>query len=165
MKTNIISPFSNQYLEFIELGEYQFGIKNSFGKVFYDFTYEPEYKIMIQRFHTFIPDQDLKEIYYAFNRFCAENKLLVIGCISDITAFDGSFDGISEWLYTEFLPQSVKYGYRFDAIVKPNDFYTQLALDEIRAYPKEFENEIFDTFDEGYQWLIEKTTNYLNNLQ
>jgi hypothetical protein len=110
----------------------------------------------VQRWYGYIADEDVKSIYGIIAKFAFEHKQKIVGSVTDLSATEGSFAGTNEWLITEYMPISVKYGFRVAANIRANDLYANLALEDLYELHPIFEHQIFDTFEEGYTWIINR---------
>jgi hypothetical protein len=151
-------------MEFIIEDDYNFRVLNYLNQEIFHYQYEPKFKLAKQRWQNYVPDADVIAIYQYIAQFAFQHQQAIIGSISDILNIEGSFDGSNEWLMKEYMPLSVKYGFRFAATVRPLDFYAQLALDETFEPAKEvgFTAQDFDNFEAAYQWVTQELSNYLN---
>ncbi|MCU0446007.1 MAG: hypothetical protein MUE85_13940 [Microscillaceae bacterium] len=151
-------------MEIIYEDEYNFRAYNELDQEIFHYRYEPSYKLAIQTWQNYVPDADIIAIYQKIAQFAFQNQQPIIGSITDILGIDGSFDGTNEWLMREYMPISVKYGFRFAATVQPLEFYAQLALEEALGMAHEvgFTTQYFESLDEAYQWVTEQLKNYLS---
>jgi hypothetical protein len=151
-------------MEFIIEDDYNFKVFNQLNQQIFHYQYEPQFKLAKQTWQNYIPDADVIAIYQYVAQFAFQHQQPIIGSISDLINIEGSFDGSNEWLMKEYMPISVKYGFRFAATVRPLEFYAQLALDEIfePAQVAGFIARDFDNFVVAYQWITTEISNYLN---
>jgi hypothetical protein len=125
------------------------------GDTYCMLKYDPAHNMTITTWSGFIPDEELIKCFKYQAVFCAENKFHVVRGITDLKQNEGSFDGVNKWLAEEYLPRLVKYGFKYTAIVKPLDFYSNLALEsQMEITEGLLGMKHFDDYDEAYNWII-----------
>jgi hypothetical protein len=150
-------------MKFIIEDDYNFRVYNRLEQEVFHYQYNPELKLSLQIWKNYIIEEDVIAIYKYIAQFAFQHKHLIIGSLSDLLTIEGSFHGSSEWLMKEYMPLSVKYGLRFTATVRPNEFFAQLAMDEIIIMAKElgYTAQYFDNYAEAQQWITQKLQEHL----
>jgi hypothetical protein len=150
-------------MEYIIEDKYSFRVYNAIKEEIFYYKYEPAYKLAIQTWQNYIPDEDIIAIYQYMAQYAFQHQQLIVASINDLQGVDGSFDGVRDWLANEYLPLGVKYGFRFTAVVRPKDFYAQLALEEAQDIPQNlgYTAQNFNDFDTAYEWIVQKLQAYL----
>lgn len=137
-----------------EKDKLSFRVFDEFQKMLFEYRYEPTHKLAIQTWHSFNEDENIINIYKKVAKFAFENKQLIVGSITDLTNAEGSFDGTNEWLTREYMPIAVKYGFKFAAVVRSNDFFANLALEDLEAIEVGYTNKNFNNFEDSYAWIV-----------
>jgi hypothetical protein len=152
-------------MEFIVENEYNFRVYSMFGEEVFHYQYDPQYKLSLQIWKNYVLEKDVIDIYKYVAQFAYEHQQVIVGSLSDLSIIQGDISGSNRWLMKEFMPISVKYGFRFAATVRPEDFFVELALEEIIIIAKEmgYTAEYFNNYAEAYQWITQQLTNYLKN--
>ncbi|MCU0443499.1 MAG: hypothetical protein MUE85_01180 [Microscillaceae bacterium] len=150
-------------MEYIIENEYNFRVYNAMKENIFHYKYEPEYKLAIQTWQNYIPDENIIAIYQYMAQYAFQHQQLIVASINNLQGVDGSFDGVRDWLSTEYLPRAVKYGFKFTATVRPKDFYAQLALEEAQDIPQHlgYTAQNFNDFEAAYEWIKQKLQAYL----
>lgn len=130
-----------------------FRVLDEYQKLLFDYRYEPTYRLAIQTWHGFIEDPIIIGIYQYVAKFAFTNKQPIFGSITDLTNIEGSFDGTNDWLTKEYMPIAVKYGFRFAVVVRPKDFFANLALEDLEEFKVGYTHKDFDNFEESYAWI------------
>lgn len=147
---------SNDNYKILSENDLEFRIVNKQNKVIFEYRYELIHKLAVHTWHGFMEDSIIIEIYKFIAQFGFQRKQTVFGSITDLRNIEGSFDGTNEWLTKEYLPIAVKYGFRFAATVRSNDFYANLALEELDELGVGYTSKIFDNFEDAYAWVTEQ---------
>ncbi|MCU0444581.1 MAG: hypothetical protein MUE85_06645 [Microscillaceae bacterium] len=137
----------------------EFQILNYQDEVIYHYTYFPETHLCSYYFVGFFSDRDALDCYKRMAAFARENQQLVRKSLVDLSRIEGSFDGINEWLFTKFVPQSVALGLRYTAVVRSQEFYSNLAIEEQDSLiasvtaSLDYQHVFFDNYQEAWAWL------------
>jgi hypothetical protein len=142
-------------------GEFSYQAVNQSGNIVYSFAYFPEQGesgYALHRWISFLPDEEIINLYEYSLDFFNRHHIVPALSVSDITTYDGSFDGINEYMITSLLPRVLAMGFRAGATVLPTDFFAQLALDEYREMAKNlpYKQEYFESLAEASAWIIEQ---------
>lgn len=144
-------------VRFIEDSPFQLRAINQFGHEFCLFRYIPEHQLSLIQWMGFVEDNNIKEAYLHIGLFCRKYLYQVVRSVTDLTAIDGSFDNTNEWLLQEIMPKMVKYGYRYSAIVRPQEFFAVLATEEQDAMVNGlYINRMFDDSQSAYDWVVQQ---------
>lgn len=141
------------------INETNFRVLNALENVSFEYRYETEYKLAIQTWYGFMPYQKVIEVYLLIAQYAFMHKQPIFGSLTDLRQQEGSFDESNDWLINEYMPKAVKYGFKYAATVRPQDFYAQLALEEVKAMNQLFHTKDFENFDEAYQWVTSNLSN------
>ncbi len=157
---NTFEYSSPNNLIFTNVDELNFSVHNQINdELVFTYQYFPELKYAIQIWRRYIDFEQMIEIYLYIARYSYVNKQKIYGSISDLADFDGSFADMNEWFIGEYMPISVKNGFAFSAVIKPKDFFTTLALDDLVSIAI-YQTGEFETMEEGINWLEENLRNY-----
>jgi hypothetical protein len=58
----------------------------------------------------------------------------------------------------EYYPHMIKQGLSCTAIIVSNDIFTKYATNDLSKRVGNFELQIFETFDDGEAWVMQKIT-------
>jgi hypothetical protein len=86
--------------------------------------------------------------------FAEKNKVRAI--VSDLSRMKGTFTGVNEFLEKEYYPHMIKNGLTSTAIILSNDIFTKYATNDLSKRVGNFELQIFETFDAGEAWIMQK---------
>ncbi len=145
-------------LQLTVLDDYAYQVSNDQGKLLHSYRYHPEMGIGQMQWRDFIRDEDIKEIYRFQLYFTQENKIPAQKVCSNIAAYEGSFDGVNEWLFQEVVPVSLERGFKYLATIIPKDFFAQLALEMFQEQAEAdqlFVSKYFDEEEAALAWLKE----------
>ncbi|TAF63376.1 MAG: hypothetical protein EAZ55_13875 [Cytophagales bacterium] len=111
-------------------------------------------QLIIYTWHLFVPVEAIINTYIAVGKFIYAHQLKIIKGVSDLQYSEGSFEQHNDWMSREYLPKSIKHGYKATAYVKPQDFYTALALELfLENNPEGHQYKILNTKEEALEWL------------
>ena len=136
--------------------DFNFEVVDSYQRKVFTYHYEPAYQLAIQTWYGFIHPDTIIEIYKYIAKFAYEHKQPIYGSITDLIGIEGSFDSTNDWVVNEYMPRAVKYGFRLAGIIQPQEFYAQLALEDMEEIKRGYQTKIFDNFDECYSWITKE---------
>jgi hypothetical protein len=150
-------------MEFVVENEQNFRVYGMFGEDIFEYHYEPQYKLSLQIWKNYVSEQDVVAIFKYLAQFAFEHRQTIVGSLSDLSLIAGDISGANKWLLREYMPNAVKYGFRFAATVRPEDFFVELAIEDIIIIAKDvgYNAQYFNDFEEAYQWLTQELTEYL----
>jgi hypothetical protein len=134
-----------------------FEIRNSQNKeLIYQYYYEPEYYLLIQKWYGEITEEDIIKIYKISGVFSFENKNFIQTSVSDISKIEGTFHHTNTWIAEHYIPKSILHGYRNAVFVEPTEFFAKLALEDATEELKKIEGlenvMTFESFEEAYEY-------------
>lgn len=137
---------------------HSFSVRNAYGEVSFRYEYDPQTEIHLNQWIGYTPDEDAKAIYRFLLRFATEHGFSMRKNVSDTSAMEGSFDGITDWLLHEHVPRAVKAGFKYAAVVLPKDFFTQVSVNNLREREAEqaYISNYFDSQVAARAWLVEQ---------
>jgi hypothetical protein len=147
------------YLTIESLSDYAYQALNIKGEVVYEFTYFPEEKYCLHHWISYLPDNEVIRIYeLSMDFFNNHPEASIARSLTDITTYDGSFDGINEWLVTNLMPRVLAMGFKAGATILPKDFFAQLALEEYQEMAKNlpYQQGYFDNLETAREWLLQQ---------
>jgi hypothetical protein len=114
---------------------------------------ETSSKIAIHRWIGSVTNEEIKEIFdghfFAFLEREKTKKILV-----DTSRMNGFFDGVNTWLAEYYIPKLLKIGVKYNAFLLSEDFYLQLATDDLdEGVETPFVTHLFGSEDKALRWL------------
>lgn len=123
--------------------------------LFCECQYKEDEKLSILSWYGYIAENIIIDAYINMGIFAKQNNWHVIKTLTNISKIEGSFHKINEWLVKNYLPKMVERGFKYSAIVNSKDFFSILATeDQADLIDGLYVNEIFDNYEEAYQWII-----------
>jgi hypothetical protein len=148
------------FLTIEHLSDYSYQASNAKGEVVYKFSYFLEKKYCLHHWISYLPDNEVIRMYeLSLDFFENHPEASIALSLTDITTYDGSFDGINEWLVTNLMPRVLAMGFKAGATVLPKDFFAQLALEEYQEMAKSlpYQQGYFDNLDTARDWLLQQS--------
>ncbi|MCU0446121.1 MAG: hypothetical protein MUE85_14530 [Microscillaceae bacterium] len=139
-------------------GESSYQALDPQDKVVYSFEYFWTEDYCLHHWQCYLPDNDIIFLYEYSIDFFNRTGASPARSLTDITTYDGSFDGINEYLVTSLLPRVLAMGFRAGATVLPEDFFAQLALEEYQAMAQDlpYKQGYFASLEDAKTWLLEQ---------
>lgn len=138
-----------------EISPTEFEVYEKNVKLLY-FKYDYNNELTFFEYHDYATDDQIMAMFRYVAWYCYTHQFKVVRSINDLTHFDGSFAGIGEWFYSQYLPKAIEVGLRASAHVKPKDFFAQLALDELEEIAGDiYAHETFETLEQAHQWITQ----------
>ncbi|MDX2303347.1 MAG: hypothetical protein NW226_11130 [Microscillaceae bacterium] len=132
-------------------------ISNLAGQVFCTSRYEPEYQLSHVIWQGFMMTDAIIEAYEFMGSFASKNGYPVTRSISDLRLTEGSFDESNQWLLEEYMPKMVKHGFKYSAILPPQDLAAKMAIDFLADdADKLYTIKFFEDYEQAYQWIIQQ---------
>ena len=78
------------------------------------------------------------------------------GCkkiLVDISKMTGSFDGVNDWMASQFMPKLVSLGFNCSAVILPSDIFSKISADSWESKVSGFTTRNFGDFNSGLGWL------------
>lgn len=150
---------SKEELRYIFLDSLNFYVLNTLDKEVFRFIYVPEKRYSIHYWIDYVTPEQMVEIYICTAKFCFHHQNRILGTLNNLENMEGSFEPTNEWFIKEYMPVSVKNGFKYSAVVRPKDFFTHLALDDLIEIAI-YENKDFDNHEEALAWLESMLENY-----
>lgn len=110
-------------------------------------------KVAIHRWLGSVTNEEIKEIFDGhFFSFLEREKVKKI--LVDTSRMNGFFDGVNHWLAEYYIPKLLKIGVKYNAFLLSEDFYLQLATDNLdEGLEIPFVTHMFGSEDKALSWL------------
>jgi hypothetical protein len=76
--------------------------------------------------------------------------------LTDVSQMVGSYDSSKEWMEKVIMPQVIKAGLRFHAMVIPTNVFAKLSTKDYASAVKDYTVQIFDDVEKAKAWLHAK---------
>ncbi|HEY0655611.1 MAG TPA: hypothetical protein VGD65_20900 [Chryseosolibacter sp.] len=77
--------------------------------------------------------------------------------LADLSRIDGDFEFAKSFIADTIVPQAIRYGLQFEALVLPDNIFAMLSVQETLQKIDHLEICCFGTVEEAKEWLANKT--------
>jgi hypothetical protein len=78
--------------------------------------------------------------------------------LADLEKIEGDFEFAKSFIAETIVPQAMKYGLEFEALVLPNNIFGMLSVQETMQKMNHLEIRMFGNVEDAKDWLNEKIT-------
>lgn len=78
--------------------------------------------------------------------------------LADLSRIEGDFEFARDYISQKVVPEGMRYGLQYEALVVPNTIVPMLAVQETLPLINDFEIRIFGSRDDAVRWLNSKTS-------
>lgn len=143
-------------LNFSEIDDTHFEMKDKNGNTYFHYEYIAEYKISIQTWFDFLPEDDIIRVYKQIAAFAMQKQQPIRVGIANLLDYDGSFHLSNDWVINNYMAKAVKVGFQYSFFVKSKDLFAQLALEEamdmLRNIEGMLEVKMFESLEEVLEY-------------
>jgi hypothetical protein len=137
----------------MQLGKQE--LRNSAGQIYVTVYYEDDWRCTVDvwtgKFES--PENmtyGLMTVLENIKEFRAKKWL------ADLTKIEGDFEFAKLFIAETVVPQAMRYGLEFEALVLPNNIFAMLSVQETLQKINDLEIRIFGTVEDAKDWLNEK---------
>lgn len=77
--------------------------------------------------------------------------------LADLSRIDGNFEFARDYISQKVVPEGMRYGLQYEALVVPNTVVPMLAVQETLTLINNFEIRIFGSKEDAVRWLNSKS--------
>ncbi len=119
----------------------------------YNIFFDEEINSVVMEWNGYATSQQFKEgTELMLNTLIKKNTSKVLADIKEMTMI-GEDD--QKWLNTFFIPRAIEFGFKSVAIIKPDYYFNQVAVESV-SYKVDKEKltiNFFDNIEEAREWL------------
>ncbi len=119
----------------------------------YNIYFDTDINSVVMKWEGYATSSQFKEgTELMLNTLIQNNSFKVLADIKDMILI-GTED--QEWMNTHFLPRAIKFGFKAVAIVKPDSYFNQIAVESIsyKVDKEKLKINFFNDVNEAREWL------------
>jgi hypothetical protein len=130
-------------------------LKNSEGdiyvSVFYDTDLQATTDVWTGKFET-------QENFFEGLKLVLDNikNRSAVKWLADLSNIEGDFEFARDYISKRVVPEAMKYGLLYEALVLPNTIVPMVAVQETLQHINDFQIRIFGTVEDAKRWLRSK---------
>jgi hypothetical protein len=142
-------------LRYEPIGATSFEVKSE-KKVLFRYRYHADKGYSENNWFDFASEEEIKSIYELIFEYQKNHNIPFANSLSDISAYDGSFDAVNLWLISQYIPKLLKEGFQRLAIVVSKEFFAHLSFEEFEAMSAQlpFEQVAFENRADAERWIV-----------